>query len=47
MNNNFECVSIPNFTQPLIRLYQESIVSSFDFVFQHILVFVSIILYFK
>ena len=28
MNNEFDCVEIPDYTQPLIRLYQESTVSS-------------------
>ena len=27
MNNEFQCIAIPNFTQPLIRLYQESMVT--------------------
>jgi hypothetical protein len=28
MNNEMQCVPVTDFTQPLIRLYQESMVSS-------------------
>jgi hypothetical protein len=47
MNNNFECVSIPDYTQPLIRLYQESLVSSNYYIIQNMVIALLSILYFK